>query len=256
MVAQHMTFKGIILAQGFSNQALEGHCPAQFSSNPDQTHLAKECSLDSDDEKKKKKKEKRKKKKDKDSSSSSSSDSDDDMKKKKKKKKALTAMEGDDIKKSLEFMTEEISAVKLQQKSILDLVEEVKALRIQNAEKDRRLVYLESRVADLEQHTRINDVVITGLRIKPRSYARAVTPDNVGEPREQDVSSVEQQVVTFLQSKGIEMVSDNIEACHLLPRRNDSDKPAIIMRLNNPKHKTALLKQGRKLKGSNVYIND
>jgi len=171
-------------------------------------------------------------------------------------KKALTTVEGDDIKKSLEFMTEEISDVKLQQKSILDLVEEVKALRIQNAEKDRRLVYLENRVADLEQYTRINDVVITGLRIKPRSYARAVTPDNVGEPREQDVSSVEQQVVTFLQSKGIEMGCDHIEACHLLPRRNDSDKPAIIMRLCNRKHKTALLKQGRMLKGSNVYINE
>jgi len=66
-------------------------------------------------------------------------------------KRALTTVEGDDIKKSLEFMTEEISDVKLQQKSILDLVEEVKALRIQNAEKDRRLVYLENRVADLEQ---------------------------------------------------------------------------------------------------------
>ncbi|KAI3361166.1 hypothetical protein L3Q82_012910, partial [Scortum barcoo] len=42
----------------------------------------------------------------------------------------------------------------LQQKSILDLVEEVKALRIQNAEKDKQLAYLESRVAELEQYTR------------------------------------------------------------------------------------------------------
>lgn len=82
-------------------------------------------------------------------------------------KKVLSAEEGDDIKKSLEFMTEEISTVKLQQKAILDLVEEVKALRIQNAEKDQRLAYLENRVADLEQYTRMNDVIITGLRIKP-----------------------------------------------------------------------------------------
>lgn len=78
-------------------------------------------------------------------------------------------------------MTEDISAVKLQQKSILDLVEEVKALHIQNAEKDRRLVYLESRVAELEQYTSISDVIITGLRIKPRSYAHVVTVDNGGD---------------------------------------------------------------------------
>lgn len=171
-------------------------------------------------------------------------------------KKALTTEEGDEIKKSLDFMTEEISTVKLQQKAILDLVEEVKALRLQNAEKDRRLVHLENRVADLEQYTRMNDVIVTGLRIKPRSYARAVTADNGGEPGEQDVSSAEQQVAAFLQSKGIEVDCDNIEACHPLPRRNDSDNPAIIMRFINRKHKTALIKQGRKLKGTNVFINE
>lgn len=171
-------------------------------------------------------------------------------------KKVLSAEEGDDIKKSLEFMTEEISTVKLQQKAILDLVEEVKALRIQNAEKDRRLAYLENRVADLEQYTRMNDVIITGLRIKPRSYARAVTADNVGGPGEEDVNSTEHQVVTFLRSKGVEVDYNNIEACHPLPRKNDSDKPAIIVRFANRKHKTALLKQGKKLKGSDVFMNE
>ena len=82
-------------------------------------------------------------------------------------KKALAAEEGEEIKKSLEFLTEEISVVKLQQKAILDLVEEVKALRIQNPEKDRGLVHLESRVAELEQYTRMNEVIVTGLCIKP-----------------------------------------------------------------------------------------
>ncbi|KAJ8401986.1 hypothetical protein AAFF_G00372210, partial [Aldrovandia affinis] len=66
------------------------------------------------------------------------------------------------------------------QKTILELVEEVNALRIQNAEKDRRLDYLENRVADLEQYTRMNDIIVTGLRIKPRSYAKAVTADHGG----------------------------------------------------------------------------
>ena len=106
-------------------------------------------------------------------------------------KKAPTAEEGEDIKKSLDFLSEEISVVSKQQKSILDLVEEVKALRIQNAEKDRRLVHLENRVAELEQYTRVNDVIVTGLNIKPWSYARAVTVDNGGEPGGQDVRSVE-----------------------------------------------------------------
>lgn len=47
-------------------------------------------------------------------------------------KKAMTDEEGDNMKKSLEFMSEEFSVVKMQQKAILELVEEVKTLRIQN----------------------------------------------------------------------------------------------------------------------------
>lgn len=44
------------------------------------------------------------------------------------------------------------------------------------------MAYMQSRVAELEQYTRLNDVIVTGLRIKPRSYTRAVTADNGGEP--------------------------------------------------------------------------
>lgn len=168
----------------------------------------------------------------------------------------MTAEEGDELKKTLEFLAEEISAVKQQQKGILELVEEVKALRIQNAEKDRRLAELENRVAELEQYSRINDVIVTGLRIKPRSYARAVITDNGGEPGEQDDRSAEQQVAAFLHSKGIEVDLNTVEACHTLPRRNDRNTPAIIMRFVNRKHKIALLKQGRKLKGSDVFMNE
>lgn len=71
-----------------------------------------------------------------------------------------------------------------------------------------------------------------------------------------DVNSTEQQVVVFLQSKGIELNDDAIEACHPLPRRNATDRPSIIMRFVSRKHKIALLKEGRKLKGTNVYINE
>lgn len=113
-----------------------------------------------------------------------------------------------------------------------DLVEEVKALWIQNAEKDKQLA----------PDTRLND--------------RALTADTEGEPGKVDVSSTEQQVAAFLQSKGIDLNCDNIEACHLLPRRNPTNKPAVIIRFVNRKHKNALLKQGRKLRGSDVFINE
>lgn len=167
-------------------------------------------------------------------------------------KKAMTAEEGEDLKQTLEFLAGEISAVKQQQKDILALVEEVKVLRIQNAEKDRRVAELENRVVELEQYSRITDVIVTGLRIKPCSYTQAVITDKGGEPREQDEQSAEQRVAAFFHSKGIV-----VEACYPLSRRSDGNSPsAVIFRFGNRKHKNALLKQGRKLKGANVFISE
>lgn len=138
----------------------------------------------------------------------------------------------------------------------MELVKEVKALRLLNAEKDKKIAFLEDRVANLEQYTQANDMIISGLKIKPQSYARAVASDNEGEPGELHSDSVENQVVSFLQSKGIQLDCQNIEACHTLPIRNASEKPAVLIKFMSRKHKMALLMQGRNLKGTDVYINE
>lgn len=53
--------------------------------------------------------------------------------------KKISSEEVNDIIKALDFLTEEVSAVRLQQRNILHLVEEFKTLRVQNAEKDKQL---------------------------------------------------------------------------------------------------------------------
>lgn len=171
-------------------------------------------------------------------------------------KKNIQIEEVDDIKKSLDFLSEEMSTVKMQQNRLVELLEEVKQLRLLNIEKDKRIMELERRVDDLEQYSRTNDLLITGIPIKPRSYACVVAACSGDEQGEREARSVEQQVAVFLQSKGVELDLDYIEVCHPLPRRINNDRPAVILRFVNRKNKTALLKQGRKLKGTNVYINE
>lgn len=145
-----------------------------------------------------------------------------------------------------------MSVVKKQQITIFNLVEEVKALRLQNTEKEKGLVLLETKVVKLEEYTRLNEVIVTGLRNKPQTYAQAVMAysDNGQQPDE------EQQVVTFLKTKALKVDSSDIEACHVLPRRNNSEKQVVIIIFANKNHKMALIKQGKKLRGTNVYIND
>ena len=175
-------------------------------------------------------------------------------------KKHLTAEEGEGIKSTLEFLAEDIATIKQQQQTILDLVLEVKLLKQRNEEKDKKIALLENRVSDLEQYSRMNDVIVTGLKIKPRSYATAVAAaTSGGETSEREANSVEQQVAAFFHSKKIDFDCNDIEACHTLPRKNDKKEnttTAIIMRFVNRKRKIALMKQRKNLAGSDVFLNE
>lgn len=59
-----------------------------------------------------------------------------------------------------------------------------------------------------------------------------------------------------MQSNGIDLDSVNIEACHSLPRRSPNYNSAVIIQFVNRKQKTALLKQGKRFEGTNVFINE
>lgn len=161
-----------------------------------------------------------------------------------------------EIKKSLNFMSGEIATIVKQQKTIMGLMGEIQELKRLNEEKDKKINMLETRVEDLEQYSRINDVIISGLDTRHRSYASTVAARTGEDPPEKELISLEQQVLQFFTSKGISVEENGIEGCHSLPRKNQSDKPTIVMRFVNRKHKNLLLKQGRKLRGTNVYVND
>lgn len=156
-------------------------------------------------------------------------------------RKNTASEETDEIKRALEFLTEEVAAFKMQQSCTLSLVEEVKALGIQN----KRIEHLESCVVELEALfiSRLNKVIITGLQVKPQSYARAVTADD-GETNVEMQVLTEQQEVSSLRSKGIDLDDRSIKVCHPLTRRNAGDKQAILIKFINRNHKNARLHGG------------
>lgn len=172
------------------------------------------------------------------------------------KMKAEKEME--EIKKSLNYMSGELSTVAKQQTMLLELVDEVKKLQALVKEKDAKIAGLERRIDDLEQYSRMEDVIISGMSIKPRSYAKAAAVDG-GETEERslvDQQTITEQVIQFFESKRIQMDPQSIVACHTLPRKDRNPKPAIIVHFGNRKQKADLLKQGKKLKGSDVYVNE
>lgn len=140
-------------------------------------------------------------------------------------------------------------------------MDQIKELKNLITEKDKKIQLLERRVDELEQQTRLEDVIITGLETKHRSYARVIET-GIGvktggdEPPVEELQTLERQVVEFFASKKLPLHSNNIAACYTLPRKNAKAPPAIVVRFVNRKHKTDLLRQSRQLRGSGVYLNE
>ncbi len=87
-------------------------------------------------------------------------------------KKISSVVEDEEIRKSLNFMSGKLSKVAKRQTMLLDLMDEVKQLKNLVKEKDQKIEVLERRVDELEQYTRMEDLIISGLETKHRTYAK------------------------------------------------------------------------------------
>lgn len=109
----------------------------------------------------------------------------------------------------------------------MELMGEVQSLKKLSIEKDKRIKLLENRVSNLEQYSRMNILIISGLKTRHRSYARVASREDgsagrEAEPSESEAESLEQQVVGFLGSRGISPwigpTSKPVIPCLLEPR--------------------------------------
>lgn len=153
-------------------------------------------------------------------------------------------------------MSAELANVTAQQKLLMGLFEEVKQLKIQINLKDKRIMELEERLDDLEQLSRQDNLIITGMEIK-RTYAKITSGEEITEdssPLEQ--LTLEEQVMSFLQAKKIDIQHEDISLCHTLPSKIDKSKPVIVLKFISRKLRNKVIMQAKKLKGTNVYINE
>lgn len=141
---------------------------------------------------------------------------------------------------------------------IRSLKDECSALRLSCEKKDERINALEDRVDELEQFTRQEDIVITGLKTNHKSWARAVDNNSVvshADAPTQENESLEQQVIQYFENQDITISERDISVAHSLKNPNAS-KSIIILRMTTRKAKINLLKQGKKLRGTDVYVNE
>lgn len=184
--------------------------------------------------------------------------------KKRENKKKEEKSEGEDmselkeIRKDITQLLQQQNIILKQQGQIDTLLKEIATLKEVNTKQNEEIVLLQSRIDELEQYTRAEDIIISGLSVQNRSYAKAAADsEEKGEnAAEEENHALEEKVVEFLKSKNIPIQEDHISACHFLggPGRDGTKK--IIVRFANRKHKVQVLQNGKNLKGSNVYINE
>ena len=157
------------------------------------------------------------------------------------------------------LLSDKIDAIAAKQDNLSALMLEIKQLKQENQRQAEKIVKLEKRVDDLEAYTRREDVVISGLRTRHKSYANAVKDDKeqVDENApEKELASLEDQVVGFLEEKNIAIDKANKSACHLIGKGTKDYPPRIILRFANRKEKVRLLRQRRNLSDTPVFINE
>ena len=119
---------------------------------------------------------------------------------------------------------------------------------------------LETTVDDLEQYTRREDLVISGISTRFQSYAKiAQSSQNdakYAEATQEEQDSLESQVLNKLAQHGIVINPEEISVCHTLGKGGRDSKPPVIIRLVSRKTKSFILSQAKKLKGTNIYINE
>lgn len=114
-------------------------------------------------------------------------------------------------------MSDELSKVAKQQTMPPDLMDEVKQLKNLVKEKGKKIKGLERRINELEQYTRMEGLIISGLETKHQTYASTVAGGKEGEDAPpEELQTLEKQVIKFFESKNMNIQSDNVVACHTL----------------------------------------
>ena len=164
-----------------------------------------------------------------------------------------------DIKTSLKYISARLDSLSGCRSDLTEVLDIVKKLRKENEEKEKKINELQKRIDHLEQHTRCDEVIISGLNTHHTSFAHTVAAENsmsshlMAPQEEQD--SLEQCVANFIAAKtGIKLDHSEVSACHTIHGKKNT--PDMIMKFINRKTKLTLLKKSQMLKGTGVYINE
>ena len=101
------------------------------------------------------------------------------------------------------MMSDDINNIVKGQSCIQDLLRTMQALQRENKMKDIRIETLENRIDDLEQYSKIDNVIISGLSVQRRAYVRTASNLPMDKYSVQEAGTLEENVLAFLNKHNI-----------------------------------------------------
>ena len=132
------------------------------------------------------------------------------------------------IKNSIDFLSEKVDELMHAKKEISEILLLVTKFQAIIAEKYKQIECLEEKVKELEQYSRRENIIITGLKTRHRTYARASTQvisdaHNQNAP-EEELQNLEHQIIGFLNNKlELNIKPADINACHTIKISNEKN---------------------------------
>jgi len=123
-----------------------------------------------------------------------------------------------------------------QRKENAELQKENIALQATCRAQAKEIDNLKGRVNDLEQYTRINNVIIKGVPLQRKE-------------------NVEERVIACARAVGVVLSENDIDECHCLPARRANAAPNIVVKLVRRKKKHEMLSAWKKKRPASVSIN-
>ena len=180
------------------------------------------------------------------------------------------------IKLSLQKLTDTVLDLKTNSDKnnsfVSNLVKAVSELQVKIEDRDKRILYLEEKLNDIEQYQKKDNIIILGPA-KLHSYRNMAESENNRPSMEDEINEEQAAIqeknmpileenimkmnfITFAKSKlQIDVKEEQIVAIHNLHTRKDGTKP-VLVKLANSATKFSIMSNGRKLKKTKIFIND
>ena len=145
-------------------------------------------------------------------------------------------------------------------------MKKVSDLEAKIAQKDAKIEALECRLDELEQYSKKNNVIVSGLNVPVASYADAVSRPLGDASSDEEVQirtrpSVYQRMkadfIGILKEKMLVDVAEHeISAIHELPSRSPTQGKRVLVKFANSETKRSVMTSRRNLQSTNIFIND